>query len=189
VVADYQLKEVNMAATTWPTPNWPQDVPHDVSDYEKPLYSVLDESAQAYPNLVYTLFNDATRTYAQVKDTADRVANFLVSGGIQKGDRVAIFLPNLPQYPAIFFGILKSGAVCVTCNPLYTANELNYQLNDAGAKVVFCMDHPQLYPTTVAAVKDSGVESVIICSVKSYLPKIKSTSRRATGKNSQSATS
>ena len=162
-----------MAATTWPTPNWPQDVPHDVSDYEKPLYSVLDESAQAYPNLVYTLFNDATRTYAQVKDTADRVANFLVSGGIQKGDRVAIFLPNLPQYPAIFFGILKSGAVCVTCNPLYTANELNYQLNDAGAKVVFCMDHPQLYPTTVAAVKDSGVESVIICSVKSYLPKIK----------------
>jgi long-chain acyl-CoA synthetase len=162
-----------MAAMTWPTPNWPQDVPHDVSDYEKPLYSVLDESAQAYPNQVYTLFNDAIRTYAQVKDTADRVANFLVSCGIQKGDRVAIFLPNLPQYPAIFFGILKSGAVCVTCNPLYTANELNYQLNDAGTKVVFCMDHPQLYPTTVAAVKDTDVESVVICSVKSYLPKIK----------------
>ena len=162
-----------MAAKTWPTPNWPEGVSHDVSDFEKPLSSVLDESAQAYPGQVYTIFNDATRTYAQVKDTADRVANFLVSRGIQKGDRVAIFLPNLPHYPAIFFGILKAGAVCVTCNPLYTANELNYQLNDAGAKVVFCMDHPQFYPTAVEAVKDSGVESVVICGVKSYLPKVK----------------
>ena len=162
-----------MASTTWPTSNWPESVAYDVSDYEKPLFSILDESAQEYPNQTYTIFNDASRTYSQVKDTADRIANFLVSRGIQKGDRVAIFLPNLPHYPAIFFGILKAGAVCVTCNPLYTANELNYQLNDAGAKVVFCMDHPQFYPTTVEAVKETGVETVVVCGVKSYLPKIK----------------
>jgi long-chain acyl-CoA synthetase len=61
----------------------------------------------------------------------------------------------------------------VTCNPLYTTNELNYQLKDAGAKVVFCMDHPQFYPTTVEAVKGSDVETVVICGVKSYLPPIK----------------
>ena len=162
-----------MAATTWPAPNWPEDVPHEISGYEKPLYSILDESASNYPNQVYTIFNDATRTYAQVKDTADRIANFLASRGIQKGDRVAIFLPNLPHYPAIFFGILKAGAVCVTCNPLYTANELNYQLNDAGAKAVFCMDHPQFYPTTVEAIKDTDIETVVVCGVKSYLPPIK----------------
>ena len=162
-----------MAPSEWQTPHWPEGVAREISGYEKPLFSVLDETAKEYPNEVYTIFNDATRTYAQVKDTADRIANFLVSRGIQKGDRVAIFLPNLPHYPAIFFGILKAGAVCVTCNPLYTANELNYQLNDAGAKVVFCMDHPQFYPTTVEAVQDSGVESVVICSVKSYLPKVK----------------
>ena len=162
-----------MAPSEWPTPNWPEGVAREVSGYEKPLFSILDETAKEYPNQVYTIFNDATRTYAQVKDTADRIANFLVSRGIQKGDRVAIFLPNLPHYPAIFFGILKAGAVCVTCNPLYTANELNYQLNDAGAKVVFCMDHPQFYPTTVEAVQGTGVESVVICSVKSYLPKVK----------------
>ena len=162
-----------MASSTWPTPHWPEGVAHEISGYEKPLFSVLDETAREFPNQVYTIFNDATRTYAQVKDTADRIANFLVSRGIQKGDRVAIFLPNLPHYPAIFFGILKAGAVCVTCNPLYTANELNYQLNDAGAKAVFCMDHPQFYPTAVEAVKGTSVESVVICSVKSYLPKIK----------------
>ena len=162
-----------MASSTWSTPHWPEGVAHEISGYEKPLFSVLDETAQEFPNQVYTIFNDATRTYAQVKDTADRIANFLASRGIQKGDRVAIFLPNLPHYPAIFFGILKAGAVCVTCNPLYTANELNYQLNDAGAKAVFCMDHPQFYPTTVEAVKGTDVESVVICSVKSYLPKVK----------------
>jgi long-chain acyl-CoA synthetase len=162
-----------MAATTWPAPNWPEDVPHEITGYEKPLYSILDESASNYPDQVYTIFNDATRTYAQVKDTADRIAHFLASRGIQKGDRVAIFLPNLPHYPAIFFGILKAGAVCVTCNPLYTANELNYQLNDAGAKAVFCMDHPEFYPTTVEAIKGTGIETVVICGVKSYLPPIK----------------
>ncbi len=159
-----------MVALTWPAPNWPEDVPHEISGYEKPLYSLLDESASNYPDQVYTIFNDATRTYAQVKDTADRIANFLSSRGIQKGDRVAIFLPNLPHYPAIFFGILKAGAVCVTCNPLYTANELNYQLKDSGAKAVFCMDHPQFYPITVAAVKNSDVDTVVVCGVKSYLP-------------------
>ncbi len=162
-----------MAATTWPTSNWPEGVQNDVTDYEKPLFSILDDSARDYPDQVYTIFNDATRTYSQVKDTADRVADFLVSRGIQKGDRVAIFLPNLPHYPAIFFGILKAGAVCVTCNPLYTANELNYQLKDSGAKAVFCMDHPQFYPTTVAAVKNTDIATVVICSVKSYLPKVK----------------
>jgi long-chain acyl-CoA synthetase len=86
---------------------------------------------------------------------------------------VAIFLPNLPHYPAIYFGILKAGAVCVTCNPIYTASELNYQLKDAGAKAVFCMDHPQFYPTTVKAIEGTEVETVVICGVKSYLPKIK----------------
>jgi long-chain acyl-CoA synthetase len=162
-----------MASSIWPTPNWPEGVAHEISGYEKPLYTVLDETAKKYPNHVYTIFNDATRTFAQVKETADRIADFLSSRGIQKGDRVAIFLPNLPHYPAIFFGILKAGAVCVTCNPLYTANELNYQLNDAGAKAVFCMDHPQFYPTTAEAIKGTDVNSVVVCGVKSYLPKIK----------------
>ncbi|MFO7860048.1 MAG: long-chain fatty acid--CoA ligase [Desulfosalsimonas sp.] len=164
-----------MVATSWPTDRWPEGVAADVdtSKYEKPLFNVIDEAARDYPNQVYTIFNDGTRTYAQVRDTADRIANFLASAGIRKGDRVAIFLPNLPQYPAIFHGILKAGGVCVTCNPLYTASELNYQLNDSGARMVFCMDHPQFYPTAVEAAKNTSVENVVYCNIKSYLPKIK----------------
>ncbi|MFH1091571.1 MAG: long-chain fatty acid--CoA ligase [Pseudomonadota bacterium] len=162
-----------MEKKPWHGPKWPEGVPYELSGYEKPVYTLLDEAARDYPDQVYTIFNDGVRTFAQVKDTADRIAYFLASRGIGKGDRVAIFLPNLPHYPAIFFGILKAGAVCVTCNPLYTAHELNYQLSDAGAKAVFCMDHPQFYPTTVQAIKDTAVKTVVVCNVKSYLPKLK----------------
>ena len=162
-----------MNSKPWPTPNWPNGVPHNISGFEQPLYTVLDDTAQNYPDQVYTIFNDATRTFAQVKTAADKIAGFLISQGIQKGDRVAIFLPNLPHYPEIYFGILKAGAICVTCNPLYTINELNFQLKDAGVKIVFCMDHPQFYSTTVAALKDTQVELVVICSLKSYLPWLK----------------
>ncbi len=162
-----------MSSTKWETPFWPEGVAHDVTDYNYPITDLLDNSAREYPEKVYTIFNDATRTFAQVKDTADRIANFLAGQGIQKGDRVAIFLPNIPHFPEIFFGILKAGAVCVNCNPIYTASELNHQLSDSGTKMVFCMDHPVFYNTAVKAIEGTDVETVIICNIKSYLPKLK----------------
>jgi len=162
-----------MATKPWHGPGWPEGVPYEISDYEKPLFSILDDAARDYPDATYTIFAGASRTFAQVKDTADRVAHFLFSRGIQRSDRVAIFLPNLPHYPAIFFGILKSGAVAVTCNPLYKASELNFQLKDSRAKAVFVMDHPEFYATALEAIRDTEVETVVICNVKSYLPTVK----------------
>jgi long-chain acyl-CoA synthetase len=162
-----------MVSKPWYGSKWPEGVPHELSGFEKPLYSILDDAASQYPDAIYTIFADATRTFRQVKDTADRIANFLVSQGIGKGDRVAIFLPNLPQFPEIFFGILKAGAICVTCNPLYKSSELNYQLKDCGAKALFVMDHPIFYPTAVKALEGAEVKTMVICNVKSYLPKLK----------------
>jgi long-chain acyl-CoA synthetase len=171
-----------MSRKPWESPKWPEEVPHEITGYERPLFSLLDDTAREFPDAVYTLFADASRTFSQVRDTADRLANFLASRGIRKGDRVAIFLPNLPQYPEIFFGILKAGGVCVTCNPLYKASELNYQLRDSRAKGVFVMDHPNFYPTAVQAAKGSDVETVVICNVKSYLPRLKGTLGALLGK-------
>ncbi len=162
-----------MSFKQWETPFWPEGVAHDVSGYNYPLTDILDNSARKYPDKVFTIFNDAQRTFAQVKDTADRIANFLAGQGIKQGDKVAIFLPNLPHFPEIFFGILKAGAVAVNCNPVYTPAELNHQLSDSGAKMVFCMDHPVFYKNTVEAIKDTDVSSVVICNIKSYLPKLK----------------
>ncbi len=162
-----------MGDQIWKTPFWPEGVAHDVTNYHYSLPQIIDNTAKKYPNKVYTIFNGAFRTYAQVKETADRIANFLESKGIKKGDKVAIFLPNIPHFPEILFGILKSGAVAVNCNPSYTPSELNYQLKDSESKMVFCMDHPLLYPNTVEAIKNTKIETVIICNIKSYLPKIK----------------
>ena len=162
-----------MSEKPWYGSRWPKGVAHEISGYERPLHSLLEESATKYPDKTYTIFQGAGRTFSRVNDTANRLANFLATRGIKKGERVAIFLPNIPHYPEIFFGILKAGAVCVTCNPLYKAEELNFQLRDSGARAVFVMDHPQFYPTAVEAVKDTHVHTVVICNVKSYLPALK----------------
>ncbi|MBI9087845.1 MAG: long-chain fatty acid--CoA ligase [Desulfobacterium sp.] len=162
-----------MDAPTWDTPFWPKGVANTVPDYHFPLFKLLDDSAKSTPDNVFTIFNGATRTFAQVKDTSDRIANFLARKGIKRGDKVAIFLPNIPQFPEIFFGILKAGACCVNCNPVYTPTELNHQLNDSESKMVFCMDHPEFYSNTVQAIKGTGVETVVVCNIKSYLPKVK----------------
>lgn len=162
-----------MTDQTWKTPFWPEGVADTCKDYKCPVFKFLDDSARDYPDNIFTQFNGASKTYSEVKDTADRIAAFLAANGIKKGDKVAIFLPNLPHFPEILFGILKAGAVAVNCNPVYTPPELNHQLKDSQAKMVFCMDHPVFYPNTVKAIENTGVESVIVCNIKSYLPKFK----------------
>ncbi len=157
----------------WHGDRWPKGVPYEVKGYEKPLFSILEDSAREFPRSTYTIFQGAGRTFSEVKETADRIAFFLYTSGIKKGDRGAIFLPNIPHYPEIFFGILKAGGVCVTCNPLYKAAELNYQLKDAQVKAAFVMDHEQFYQTALEALEDTDIETVVICNIKSYLPAIK----------------
>ncbi len=156
------------------SPYWPDGVPEKIEGYNRPVYELLDRSAREYGDLTYTIFQGARRSFSRVKEDADKVANFLIQRGIKKGDRVAIFLPNLPQFPVIYFGILKAGAVCVPCNPLYTAGELTFQLKDSGAKMVFCMDHPSFYATAIEAARASGVEDVVVCNIKRWLPWSKS---------------
>ena len=128
-----------MKEMLWHKYNWPENVRKTLDYPEEPLFAILDKAAKEAGEKTNTIFF-TERTFAHVHESANRIANFLHSNGIKKGDRVAVFLPNLPHYPAIYFGILKAGAICVTCNPLYKVAELNYQLKDAGAKVVFCMD-------------------------------------------------
>ncbi|HCY83985.1 MAG TPA: long-chain fatty acid--CoA ligase [Desulfobacteraceae bacterium] len=164
---------MNLSDHAWNTKAWPEGVAHTVDGYHYPIFKFLDDSARDYPNNVFTIFNGASKTYAQVKDSADRIASFLAGKGIGKGDKVAIFLPNLPHFPEILFGILKAGAVAVNCNPVYTPAELNLQLKDSVSKMVFCMDHPVFYPNTVKAIQNTQVETVVVCNIKSYLPKFK----------------
>lgn len=162
-----------MEEQLWHKSRWPSVVKKTLDYPDEPLYMLLDKIAEKHPDSPSTIWSGVTRTFSEVKDHADRIANFLISRGIKKGDRVGIFLPNLPQYPPIFFGILKTGAIAVTCNPSYTAGELNFQLKDAGVKAVFCMDDKRFTPMTYKAMEGTDVDTVIVCNVKSFLPKAK----------------
>jgi long-chain acyl-CoA synthetase len=152
---------------------WPENAAKTIDYPEEPLFDMLDRSARKSGNLPYTVFMGKSQTFAEVKEQSDRIANFLVSKGIKEGDRVAIFLPNVPHFPPVFFGALKTGAKVVTCNPLYKAGELNYQLKDTEAQIVFVLDHSTFTPTAYEAIKGTDVHTVVICSIKPYLSKAK----------------
>ena len=152
---------------------WPVNAAKTIDYPEEPLFDMLDRAARKSGDLPYTVFMGKSQTFSEVKENSDRIANFLVSKGIKEGDRVAIFLPNVPHFPAAFFGALKTGAKVVTCNPLYKAGELNYQLRDTEAQIVFVLDHPTFTPTAYEAIKGTDVHTVVICSVKPFLSKAK----------------
>ncbi len=165
---------ISMEELYWQNgPKWPKHVTKTLEYPEEPLFTMLDRAAEKSPDLPYATFMGKSKTFAEVREDADRIANFLVSQGIKQGDRVAIFLPNVPHYPPVFFGSLKAGAKVVTCNPLYKARELNYQLKDTGAKLVFVLDHPTFTPTCYEAIKDTDVTQVVVCGIGSFIPKVK----------------
>src|SRR5207245_9103978 len=97
---------------------------------------IFDQTVRRYSG--HTAFNyyGTILTYAQFSSLANRFAASLQRLGIQKGDRVAIALPNIPQYPIAFYGALRAGAVVVPTNPLYTEREMQYQLAESGARVI-----------------------------------------------------
>jgi long-chain acyl-CoA synthetase len=104
------------------------------------LSSLLERSAQAYPDRTAVVLGETRLTYAQVDAAANQVANLLVSRGIEPGDKVALSCPNLPYFPMVYYGILKAGAVVVPLNVLLKGREVAYHLNDSDAKAYFCFE-------------------------------------------------
>ncbi|GAB3746761.1 long-chain-fatty-acid--CoA ligase [Nocardiopsis nanhaiensis] len=99
------------------------------------LATILQESRQANPDKPLCHINDLEFSYAQVDEISGRVATALLDLGLEAGDRVAVQLPNLPQFLFTYFGIIKAGLVLVPLNPLLKAPETAYQLSDSGARV------------------------------------------------------
>lgn len=100
------------------------------------LATMLRESRMAHPDKVLCRINDLAFTYTQVDEISGRIATSLLGAGLETGDKVAVQLPNLPQFLFTYFGILKAGLVMVPLNPLLRAGEIAYQLADSEAKVL-----------------------------------------------------
>ena len=126
---------------TW-LKQYPEGVPAeiDVSQYAS-LVALLEESFRKYRDLPAYRFMGKVVTFAQVDDASRAMAAYLQSLGLEKGDRVAIMMPNVPQYPVAVAAILRAGYVVVNVNPLYTPRELEHQLKDSGAKAILMVEN------------------------------------------------
>lgn len=143
-------------------------VPAELDIPNRPLAWLLDNAVKHYASQVAILYFGNRLTYAQLSTLANRFAVGLQKLGIAKGDRVAIALPNIPQYLIAYFGTLRAGAVAVPTNPLYTEREMRHQLADSGARVIVMMD--DFYPTVRAVRASTSLEHIILTSPADYLP-------------------
>ena len=126
---------------TW-LKQYPAGVPAniDVGQYGS-LVALLDESFKKYAGRMAYKFMGKAITFAQVDDASRALAAYLQAQGLEKGDRVALMMPNVPQYPVAVAAVLRAGYVVVNVNPLYTPRELEHQLKDSGAKLIVIVEN------------------------------------------------
>jgi long-chain acyl-CoA synthetase len=145
-------------------------VPYHIEYPPVPLYYFLEESARKYPARPCTIFHGAKVSYAEMEALTDRLAAGLVELGVKKGDPVGIFMPNTPQFVLAFYAILKAGGAVVATNPLYTARELEHQLNDSGVEVMLVMSN--FYNLLKQVQPKTKVKKVVVTNLKEYLPPV-----------------
>lgn len=145
-------------------------VPAHITLPNQPLTWLMERAASRYPDHTAMIYYGTKLTYAQFSHYTNRFAIELQHLGVRKGDRVAIALPNIPQFPIAFYGALLAGAVVVPTNPLYTEREMQHQLADSEARVLVILD--TLYPIVRAVRQQTALEHIILTSPADFLPPV-----------------
>jgi long-chain acyl-CoA synthetase len=138
------------------------------------MVDLFERSVAAHPDAPLIEFLGRTYSYAETLDGANRVACGLAALGYGPGDRIGLFLPNVPHYLAAYYGVLKLGATVVNFSPLYTAQELAHQVADSGTRLLFTLSATALLPTALEVLDSSGLERLVVGSVAGALPAAKS---------------
>jgi long-chain acyl-CoA synthetase len=135
---------------------------------------MVTDSALAHPKVPMVDFMGRKFSYGEMHDQIRRVACGLQAMGVRKGDRVGLYLPNTPHYVAAYYGALMAGAIVVNFSPLYTAAELEHQVEDSGTKILFTLSAKALLPTAMEVLEHSTLETLIVGSVAEVLSPVKS---------------
>ena len=167
---------------------YPEGVPADIDVNQYPsLVHLMEDSFERFANRPAYSFMGKELSYAQTDKLSQAFAAYLQGLGLEKGDRVAIMMPNVPQYPVVVAAILRAGLVVVNVNPLYTARELEHQLKDAGAKAIViienfahtlqqCLAHTPVQHVVLAAMGDllgllkGSLVNLVVRKVKKMVP-------------------
>ncbi|PCD00725.1 long-chain-fatty-acid--CoA ligase FadD1 [Halopseudomonas pelagia] len=154
---------------------YPADIPFEINADQYPnILAVLKESCQRFADKPAFTNLGKTLTYGEMyKLSGDFAAYLQKHSGLQPGDRVAIQMPNVLQYPIAVFGAMRAGYVVVNTNPLYTPREMEHQFNDSGAKLLICLANMAHLAEQV--VPKTGVKKVIVTEVGDMLPPLKRT--------------
>ena len=148
--------------------SYPAGVPADIDASIYPsLVALMEESFQKHANKVAYSFMGKDISSAQTDLLSQAFAAYLQSLGLAKGDRVAIMMPNVPQYPVAVAGILRAGFVVVNVNPLYTPRELEHQLKDSGAKAIVIIEN--FANTLEKCLEATSVKHVVLCAMGDQL--------------------
>ena len=151
-------------------PGVPADI--DVTQYAS-VVALMEESFRSFgPRVAYT-FMGKNVTYAQTDSLSQAFGAYLQGLGLARGDRVAVMMPNLPQYPVAVAAILRAGLVLVNVNPLYTARELEHQLKDSGAKAIIILEN--FAATLEKCLAATPVKHVVLCAMGDQLGLLKGT--------------
>ncbi|HEX5806239.1 MAG TPA: AMP-binding protein, partial [Macromonas sp.] len=122
--------------------SYPADVPPEVDTTRfSSLLELFAHAFDSYPDKVAFISMGKAMTYRELDQESRQFAAWLQAIGMQRGDRVALMMPNLLQYPVALLGTLRAGCVVVSCNPLYTPRELEHQLKDSGAKAIVIVEN------------------------------------------------
>lgn len=150
--------------------NWPAGVSRVVSYPfgNRPLCDYLSERAAEHPDRLAYVYYGYELTYRALEAASNRFARLLLDRGVRKGDRVAVYLQNMPQFVIAFFGILKAGAVHVPVNPMFKAQELAYQLRDCGAVALVALD--EFMPLVREVAAETALKLVITTAYADVLP-------------------
>ena len=154
--------------------SYPQGVPADIDAHQyASLVALMEESFRKYASRVAYSFMGKDISYAQTDSLSQAMAAYLQGLGLSKGDRVAIMMPNIPQYPVAVAAILRAGLVVVNVNPLYTPRELEHQLKDSGAKAIVIIEN---FATTLEqCIAHTPVKHVVLCAMGDQLGLLKGT--------------
>lgn len=159
--------EIWRSAYTHPEP-WDRDFP------PLGLPAMFEATARRVPNAWLIDFMGRKYSYAETLHGVNRVACGLAKLGVRKGDRVGLFLPNVPHYVAAYYGAMKLGATVVNFSPLYTADELVAQVEDSGTRILFTLSARVLLPTALEVMERAPLDRLVVGSVAGALPPAKS---------------
>ncbi len=152
--------------------SYPEGVPADIDPGQySSIVEMMEESFKKFAGLKAYSFLGKDQTYGQVDSLSQAFGAYLQGLGLVKGDRVAVMMPNVLQYPIAVAGVLRAGLILVNVNPLYTARELEHQLKDSGAKAIVILEN---FATTLEkCLANTPVKHIVLCAMGDQLGLIK----------------